>query len=134
MARKEKSCGGVIVEGGQVLMVLQENDGFCGFPKGHMEPGETEIETAKREILEETGVETELDVSKRVEVFYHIDADNIDKTVILFAGKPINGTDITPQAGEIKEVKWIEASGVDDVLTRDSWKKAWHKMKEMIEE
>jgi len=133
MAKKEKSCGGVIVAGDKILMVLQEN-GVFAFPKGHVEPGETEIETAKREILEETGIETELDASKRVEVFYHIDDGDIDKTVILFAGKPINGVVTTPQAGEIEEAKWIKISEVENALVRDSWKDAWHKMKEMIEE
>ncbi len=29
---------------------------FCGFPKGHMELGETETETVLREVKEETGL------------------------------------------------------------------------------
>lgn len=55
----ETSCGFVAfrVEGGMPhYLVIRAHNGEWGFPKGHMEPGETEIETACRELLEETGV------------------------------------------------------------------------------
>ena len=136
--KKEKSCGGVIIDDGKVLVVWQSNEEneIVGFPKGHVESGETEIDTAKREILEETGINTELDATKRVELFYHIDDQDMDieKTVVLFAGSPVGGIDTTPQAGEIEEAKWIEIADVEEALVRDVWKDAWRKMREMIEE
>lgn len=52
----EKSCGAVVFtrEGDVIKYVLvQQKEGFYGFPKGHMEPGESEKETALREIYEE---------------------------------------------------------------------------------
>ncbi len=52
----EKSCGAVVFtrERGDVKFVLvREKSGFYSFPKGHMENGETEKETAVREIFEE---------------------------------------------------------------------------------
>ena len=55
----EKSCGAVVFtrESGEVkYVIVREKEGFCSFPKGHMEAGETEHETARREILEETGL------------------------------------------------------------------------------
>lgn len=56
----ERSCGAVVFtrENGAVkYVIIASMDGYCGFPKGHMEPGETEHETARREIYEETGLE-----------------------------------------------------------------------------
>ena len=50
----EKSCGAIIFNDGKVLVVKQTS-GFYGFPKGHVEIGETEKETAIRETKEETG-------------------------------------------------------------------------------
>ena len=50
--KKEKSCGCVIIENNKVLLILQQNDAYWGFPKGHVENGETEIQTAKREVKE----------------------------------------------------------------------------------
>ena len=58
----EKSCGAVVftkdAEGIKYVIVESKN-GFFGFPKGHVEENETEQETAKREVLEETGLHVE---------------------------------------------------------------------------
>ena len=43
----EKSCGAIIFNEGKVLVVKQTS-GFYGFPKGHVEIGETEKETAMK--------------------------------------------------------------------------------------
>lgn len=59
----EKSCGAVVFtrNGGQLrYVIIRSMEGFYGFPKGHMEPGETEEQTALREIKEETGLEISL--------------------------------------------------------------------------
>ena len=53
----EHSAGAVVFtrEAGEPrFVILRHPDGHHGFPKGHMEPGETEPETALREIREET--------------------------------------------------------------------------------
>lgn len=59
----EKSCGAVVftVESGQIKYLLAQSlEGGYGFPKGHVEPGETEIETALREVQEETNIRVSL--------------------------------------------------------------------------
>ena len=59
----EKSCGGVVFtrENGQIrYVIIRHRTGHCGFPKGHMEPGETERQTALREIREEVGLSCKL--------------------------------------------------------------------------
>lgn len=55
----EKSCGAVVYTrvNGEIRYVLAQNlEGYYGFPKGHMEAGETEEQTALREIREEVGL------------------------------------------------------------------------------
>ena len=55
----EKSCGGVVFtrQNGQIhYVIIRHLGGHWGFPKGHMEPGETEQQTALREIREEVGL------------------------------------------------------------------------------
>ena len=55
----EKSCGAVVftrVDGEIRYVLAQSLEGFYGFPKGHVDPGETEHETALREIREEVGL------------------------------------------------------------------------------
>lgn len=55
----EKSCGALIyrVSGGKRLyLLLHYDEGHWDFPKGHVEAGEGEEQTARREIEEETGI------------------------------------------------------------------------------
>lgn len=59
----EKSCGAVVFTrvNGQVKYLLVANlAGIYGFPKGHVEGDETEVETALREVREETGLRVRL--------------------------------------------------------------------------
>jgi len=57
---KEKSSGAVVFrrEGKKIkYLILHYESGHWDFPRGHIERGETERETARREIQEETGIE-----------------------------------------------------------------------------
>ena len=59
----EKSCGAVLYTGNgpyRRFLLLQNRSGHNGFPKGHVEADETEVETALREIWEETGIRATL--------------------------------------------------------------------------
>ena len=62
----EYSCGAVVftrIDGVPHYLLIRQNDqseGCHGFPKGHMEPGETEAQTALREIWEEVGLRVRL--------------------------------------------------------------------------
>ena len=62
----EYSCGAVVftmINGAPHYLLIRQNDqteGCHGFPKGHMEPGETEEQTALREIYEEVGLRVRL--------------------------------------------------------------------------
>lgn len=53
-----KKCGIILynMDTQKYLLVHGKKSMKWGFPKGHMEPGETEEETAHREFYEETGI------------------------------------------------------------------------------
>ena len=50
------AAGGVVVRPeGEVLLLERPSRGEVRLPKGHIDPGETPLETARREIAEEAG-------------------------------------------------------------------------------
>ncbi|MBE6570512.1 MAG: NUDIX domain-containing protein, partial [Ruminococcaceae bacterium] len=58
----EESCGAIVFTKdaeGIKYVIIESKEGFFGFPKGHVENNETELETAKREVFEETGLQVE---------------------------------------------------------------------------
>ncbi len=119
--RKEKSCGAVVirrVKGGCLTLLIQHRGGHWGFPKGHIEAGETEEETAIREIREETGLEVELDNSFRQSVVYS-PREYIQKEVIYFTA--ITATRETiPQPEEIRRAEWFTFDEASAQLTHDN--------------
>lgn len=55
----ERSCGAIVftrIDGEIRYVIVTEKEGAHSYPKGHMEGQETEMETAVREIYEETGL------------------------------------------------------------------------------
>ena len=87
----EKSCGAVVFtrEGGEIkYLVIKSLTGIYGFPKGHVEQGETEEETALREVLEETGISVSLLSGFRVEEEYPLpQKEDTIKRVVYFLGE-----------------------------------------------
>ena len=129
--KNEKACGAVIENDGKILMIFQ-NNGFWGFPKGHVEENETEAETAVREIFEETGLWVAINEDNRFEFSYDIKDKNIHKTVVLFTAKLVDDSKMKKQDKEISEMRWVEREEVENLLTFDDWKEVWQKIKNVI--
>jgi len=67
------------------MYLLLQNAGRWDFPKGGVEKGESELQTVKREVEEETGIRN-IDVvpgfRKVIEYFYRREGKNIHKQVV----------------------------------------------------
>ena len=124
--KKEKSCGCIIIKNKKVLLVYEKNRNFWGFPKGHMEDGETEIETALREVKEEVGLDVEIDKERRYTLNYVI-RDEIDKTTVLYIAKAKND-EIIMQENEIENIRWCSFEEALNTLTFDNWKEMFKKV------
>lgn len=88
----EVSSGMVVYKGsgdGIRFLLLTRKEGFLDFPKGHIESGEDEIESARRETMEETGLELVPDTGFRYrqEYWYRRGGENIKKKVTMFLAK-----------------------------------------------
>lgn len=115
-----KSCGVLVYRDAdsvrEYLLVLQSG-GSWSIPKGHMEPGETETETALRELLEETGLNAEPDAGKRAVTEYPLSPVG-RKQLVIFTGKA-EGT-LRLRDGEIKTSVWVTAEKLKDYLYPDA--------------
>ena len=72
-SKYEYSAGGVVFtesEGKIKYVIITSYRGFVGFPKGHIESGESEEAAAVREIFEEVGLRVNLIPGFRVEDEY----------------------------------------------------------------
>lgn len=104
----EKSCGAVMYthKDGQRMYILITNiSGHIGFPKGHIEAGENEKQTALREIYEETGVKTQIIDGFRESYNYLINGF-IKKKAIYFLAK-FDEKDIRMNIREISEYRLV---------------------------
>ncbi len=105
MEVQEKACGCIITQNDKILLIRQMS-GMWGFPKGHVEEGETEVETAIREVKEETNIDVEVDSSKRYVMHYKTDKGKY-KEVVFFIAKKVGGF-LRLQPEEIIEAGWFE--------------------------
>lgn len=123
--KQEKSCGAVIYrltgEYGEVLLIKHKNGGHWAFPKGHVEPGETEEETALREIREETGLSVRLDTDFRRTVTYSPKA-RVIKEVVYFGAEPVEGIPVA-QPEEVLELQWAALKKAPNMITFENDRK-----------
>jgi 8-oxo-dGTP pyrophosphatase MutT (NUDIX family) len=107
--KREKSCGAVVYrfegERLKILMLRHRRGGHWSFPKGHVEEGETEEETALREIKEETGLDVVLHEGFKNIIEYY-PKPGVRKKVIYFLAYS-KETNFVRQEEEISELKWL---------------------------
>lgn len=122
----------VIKEGStwKVLLVKQispanVDEAFWTFPKGHAETGEYPLETAKRELTEETGLHTiSLIESAQFPIFYTFSHEGqlIEKTVTYFLGVCTDTATTIHMPEEIAEVAWFTFSEAERRLAHQNTK------------
>ncbi len=120
--KKEVSCGAVIARmtdaGREILLIRHANGGHWAFPKGHVEANETEVETALREIREETGLSVTLDTGFRAVVTYS-PKPGVMKDVIYFAAE-LAGGDEKMQAEEVTGMRWVSPDAAVALITYEN--------------
>ncbi len=117
----EKSCGAVMIkeqDGRIYTLVIRQNQGHWCFPKGHIKKGETEHETAAREILEETGLAAEFIDGFRETTTYH-PREGVRKEVVYFLARPAGGTE-KAQEEEVSEIRWTKLIDAMALITYDN--------------
>ena len=122
----EKSCGVIaykIIDDNIHYLIIQSKNGDVGFPKGHVEEGETEILTAIRELKEETNVEVEIIDGFRNQIEYPLPKKpDTQKQAVYYLGKCISDR-IICQKTEVDRAEFISYNDALEALTFESTKK-----------
>ena len=108
--QRETSCGAVVFTlcgGERRYVIVRGKKGFFGFPKGHMEAGETEQETALREIMEETGLSVQLIDGFRTEDEHPLIREGKPETIkkIIYFAAVYENQETHAQESEITEIR-----------------------------
>lgn len=127
----EKSCGAIVIEDNKVLLIKQKNNYAFGFPKGHGEPGETEQETAIREVKEETGVDIKIISNQRFSMSY-VHSGNVKKEIVFFLAIPVSKNNQQIQEEEIVDLQWVDIDDVESLLVYENITKLWLEIKQVI--
>jgi len=110
----EHSSGAVVQHQNQFLVVTHQS-GHTSFSKGHLEPGETPEMAAIREIREETGLDVQIDLSRKTVCTYYPRAGHLKEVTYFLAETKCS--DLTLQEAEIKDAHWLSKADVLKVLS-----------------
>jgi 8-oxo-dGTP diphosphatase len=111
-----RAAGGVICDDdGRVAIVYRPKYGDWTFPKGKLEPGESEEDAALREVYEETGLV--VDLGRELGFVEYTDPKGRPKTVHYWV-MSVNGGDFTPNK-EVTELRWLPLEEAPALLSYD---------------
>jgi len=119
--KREKSCGAVIFQENNTqreYLILTSTLGHTTLCKGHVEGKETEHETARREIMEETGLTVDF-VDGFREVITYAPKPGVTKDVVFFLAC-LSGGEPSCQPEEVTEIRFLPFTEALAALTHQS--------------
>jgi bis(5'-nucleosidyl)-tetraphosphatase len=114
-------------------LLIQHHAGHWSFPKGHAEGGESPLETAGRELKEETNLEivrTLLDNSLSEEYSFKRDGHLVHKKVTYFVAE-VTG-DLRLQDDEIEEASWLSLDQLEGRATFEEAKRLCRRLQQTL--
>ena len=131
------SCMGVVIYINKTIYVavLKDKDNNLLLPKGHLKNGETYIEAAIREVLEETQIKLNKEnlICKIGEFNYFSDLENSDKNIQAYLFKIDKMQQIIPLEKEnFIEGKWLTLEDAIDKINYQEQKDLLKKVKKNL--
>lgn len=117
----ERSAGGLVVRGEEVLLISLVGGERWQLPKGHVEPGESEEQAAVREVREETGVSGRpLARLPEIEYWFVQAGQRVHKRVAYFLLGYESGSELDFDPAEVSGAAWFRWDAALERLTFDN--------------
>jgi tRNA nucleotidyltransferase (CCA-adding enzyme) len=119
----EKSAGAILYQiknEEPYYLIIYGRNNYPGFPKGHVEYGETDEQTAIREVREEVGVDIKLEPHFKESMSYIVSDTSIKKEVIIFLSKIKNDEIINIDKNEVNGFEFVEYDRAKEILKNES--------------
>lgn len=121
MAKHEQSFGIIPLrqrEGRWELLLILHGKGHWAFPKGHRDRGEEPLQTAVRELREETGLEIARFVAApplSERYFFTWEGQKVDKSVEYYLAE-VSG-EVVLQVAEVSDYRWLPVKEAEGLVT-----------------
>lgn len=133
--KRQFSAGGVVYKednGVEWLLIEPSGREAWRLPKGLIDPGETSLSAAQREVEEEAGVETEvLGKIGQDKYFYQMGGERFYKIVTYYLMRYLKEAK-GPISWETEEIAWLPFDQAYERLTFKGEKEILRKAKEML--
>lgn len=128
------SCMGLVLSNNNRVVVLQNREGCWVFPKGHLEENETFVDTAIREVNEESGITLNKNdfLLQIYEYKYYTIKENATKTIKVMLFKVGNEDDIVCEKPTFLSGEWMEYDKAIELLKYEDSKIALKKVFEYL--
>ena len=119
---REFSAGGVVIDDAQLAVIRPQGRpaGHWALPKGAIDPGESGVDAAVREVFEETGLVAEVVRElEPIKYVYQRDGERIFKVVTFWVMEPVGGelgAIAEEMRVEVAEVAWIPLADAPRLL------------------
>ena len=137
--KRTESAGGIVLNRKDEVLVVSQRGNSWSLPKGHLDPGETPLEAAIREIAEETGV-SELALVRsfgsyeRHRIGLETEEDRTELKVIHLFLFTTTQEALKPSDPHNPEARWVQKNEVTAYLTHQKDKDFYLACLRQIEE
>lgn len=134
---KTRSAGGVVTNDESDVLVVSQRGTSRSLPKGHIDPRETALDAARREIYEESGIR-DLELIRELETYerHKIGVNGGDDrselkeiTMFLFRTKEKSLRPVDP---DNPEARWVEKGRVALLLTHEKDKEFFRRVERTL--